>query len=430
MQQGCNNPCQSDGGAVELTLSEKSGGLSTIRSRAAALLYPVERTLSLFELLSTFVPDAAISLNGAMSHARLQREAVALLLSAQARAYQHGDIKLTMEIAESLIGLHFEMGEYESARLYTDQLMHLLQDGGSAHDRAKVYGMLGVIDAMQGEPDSALVNFLQGVDLLDQRTQRPLLGYLSCHAAAILCYLGKHGEAESIFARAADAFKAEDNHIGKAWLKHTFASEVLIDQGEYGRAAADLSDALLVFEGRTSVALIIDNLIATTNCLLRLSQVDRARVLIQRLDTLVGDPQRRWYQPELCLLKGQLALADNHLSAAQGHLYTGIGAVSRGGDVRQLSPLYRVLGMALERDRQRHADARDAFERSITCGRARGRRTHLAQALQSAGNHLKRMATRPTERARGSGYLFEGHQLLVEMRSRPAPAEGVLPLTS
>jgi tetratricopeptide (TPR) repeat protein len=393
------------------------------------LLYPVERTLSLFELLSTFVPDAAKALDSAMSQARMQREGVALLLNAQARVYQHGDLKLTMEIAESLIGLHLEAGEYEGARLYADQLLHLLQEGGSAPDRAKVYGLLGVIDHMQGEPDSALVHITQGSALLDQSAHRPLMGYLSCHAAAILCYMGKHAEAEAIFAHAADAFRTGDHPIGKAWLQHTYAREVLIDQGDYGRAAADLSDALLVLEGRTSVAPIIDNLIATTSCLLRLSQVDRARVLIQRLETLVGDPQRRWYHPELCLLKGQLALADNHLSAAQGHLYAGVGAVSRGGDVRQLSALYRVLGLALERDRQRHADARDAFERSIACGRARGRRTHLAQALQSAGNHLKRMATRPTERARGSGYLFESHQLMVEMRSRPAPAEATSPLS-
>lgn len=77
--------------------------------------------------------------------------------------------------------------------------------------------------------------------------------------------------------------------------------------------------------------------------------------------------------------------------------------------------LYRILAFLLEREQDRVEDAYDALSRAIAMGRVRSYRLDLALALQQTGRHLKRFASRATQRARGSGYLFEAHRLFREM---------------
>lgn len=388
------------------------------------VLYPIERPLALPDLLPIYAPHALPGFGKHMSRPRMQREGIALLLQAQATAYQNNDLDVTISIAEGLVALYFDQGDFDSARIYVDQLMHLITGRDNPTAIARVHGMLGVCSLMTGDSQNAYASFMRGLAIVSGSEHRVLAGFLYCHTAMTLCYQGRYAEADDLFKQAEKTFRPTGNDLGKAWLQHIYARDFLADRGEVAQAAADLSAALGVLDGRVSVPAVIDNLVATTACLLRLSEVDRARVLVQRLETLVIDGQRPWFHPELLLLRGRLAFAENNWVVAEQHLRAGIGAVSMNGDVRMLSPLYRALGRVLERDRARHGDARDAFERGIQCGRGEARRLHLALALHQAGNHLKRMATRPTDRARGSGYLFESHHMLLEMGLDPKRVTG------
>jgi hypothetical protein len=122
-----------------------------------------------------------------------------------------------------------------------------------------------------------------------------------------------------------------------------------------------------------------------------------------------------WYLPELYLRRANLAHLERNYRDAAAHGLNGLAAAGNLGDLRPLTALYLALGTALEQDRGRLNDARDALDRAILIGRRRGRKLHLALAVRQMGLHLKRFSNRPTARARGLGFLFEASRLLKEM---------------
>jgi tetratricopeptide (TPR) repeat protein len=386
------------------------------------MLYPIERYLSLHELIEIYASSMAGRFGLDMSAARLHREGVKLLLQVQSNAYQNNHIDDTIAIAESLVGVYFAAGDFQAARPFAEQYLQLIRERESPSVLARALGMVSTIDYQGGNAETAHAITEQALELLTKSDrQRSLGGFLLCQLATTACYLAKYGEAEAHLQQADEWFRAIDNDLGLAWQRHTNAREYMRDNGAYQAAADALIEALPILEARTSPQAVIENLLATVDCLRHLKQLHQAHVLLERLDALIINGKRRWYLAELMMVKGQVALAADDPAAASRFLREGIGAVSLNGDMRALSPLYRLLGVALSYLSNARDTASDAFERSIACARSNARKIDLAWALHETGQFLKRTSIRPTEQARSSGYLFEARKLFMEMLLPPPP---------
>jgi tetratricopeptide (TPR) repeat protein len=381
------------------------------------VLYPIERHLKLHELIEIYAPDLAARFGSGMSEARIHREGISLLLDAQTHAYQTNTLDVVTALADALIGLHLDAGEFEAARPYAEQFFQLVRDRESATVVARALGIMGVIEYYGGHAELAFTHFSEAFDMLNADEPRSFAGFLLCHAAACLCYLGKYAEASQHFERAEKWFKASGNDLGRAWQQQAYAVHFLCDHGDYERAAALLDAALPLIQDRAAPHATIRNLMGRATCALHLKQSDQAAALLKQLDVLTA--KRVWYRPALLLLKGELALALDDPREALNHLRTGIGAVSFRGDMRLLCPLYGALARTLEAEPAQHTNALDAYERSIAVGRTNARQIDLARALHHMGSFLKRTAQRPTEQARSSGFLFEGYQLFMKMSLTP-----------
>lgn len=276
-------------------------------------------------------------------------------------------------------------------------------------------GRLAGAQFMLGDGEAALVSISRAIQAARTSGQINLMGYLLNLMGAVQGYFGLYPAACQSFDQAEAFFSETNDLIGLAWQQQIMAREYLRDVGQTEQASAQLTSAMSVLRTRAAPHALIENLLAQADCLIRMEEFRRAADAARQAEGLIGEHRAGWYQPELHLIRGKMSLAEGNPKGAWQQGFNGLGAVGHQGDLRTLTALYLLLGVALEHDRLRLNDARDALERAITAGRKRGRRLHLALALRQMGLHLKRHSNRPTARARGSGFLFEAHRMLSEM---------------
>ncbi|MCC6976187.1 MAG: hypothetical protein IT322_19435 [Anaerolineae bacterium] len=243
-----------------------------------------------------------------------------------------------------------------------------------------------------------------------------LLPYWLCLKAAILGYQGRYQESEKAFAQAEKLFNAAGDPMGNALRGHLFAREYLRDQRQFAKAFEYLSVAFQVLRAKAPPALLIENLLTQADCLIHQAELRRTREVLSQAETMINDQRSGWYKPELLICKSNLALIEGDTRNAIKFCREGLGLIGDTGDLRTLSALYLTLGAALERNKAREDDIRDALERAITTARARSRKLHLALSIRQMGLHLRRNNIRSTVRAKGGGYLFEAEQMLNEMK--------------
>jgi tetratricopeptide (TPR) repeat protein len=388
------------------------------------MLYLIERPLSLDELLVIYQPTVLQNTRPKRAGRRPTSalDGVKFLLDPLTQAYQYRDTDNVISLTNAIIGLFFDAAEFESARMYAEQLLRVVRELNNGNQIARTLAHLATIEFQNGNAEVAYTNLMQALDVLQNVEQRTLYGYLAISAASVMCYSGGYQQASTQFDEAAEIFNRSTNELGQAWWRHVYARDFLRDGGDYDQAIRLLTGAVDSLHQRASPQAVIENLLATADCWLQLGRIDRAGEVVGHVEPLIAVGKRRWYVPELALLKGRIALAQGNLTKATGFFEVGIGGVSSGGDMKELAPLYTALGVLLESSGERQEDARDALERAVNCSRHQARKLHLAVALQTCGNFLKRFTNRPTERARGSGYLFEGHQIMTQM-GIPRPAQ-------
>ncbi len=321
----------------------------------------------------------------------------------------------------SLLGLMcFERFQLSEARQRLDEAHGLFRTFGSREQQAITLGHLAVVDYYQGNGDSALALIRRAVQIACDDRLIPLSGYLLCSQGAILCYMGHYRESSEAFGEARVIFAQADDALGAAWWQYIYGREYARAQGQFAMTVEQLESALRSLHGNVTPLAVIETLLALADCYVHLGNLQRAAHAIQQADNLIGEGRRHWYRPESYLVKVRLALADNDPKQAACYASSGLGAAGMSGDLRVLCRLYCVLATILEQDRDRIEDVYDALARAIAMGRVRSSRLDLAIALQQTGSHLKRFASRPTMRARGSGFLFEADRLFHSM-GIPAP---------
>jgi tetratricopeptide (TPR) repeat protein len=324
------------------------------------------------------------------------------------------------QITRAIGQLHAEQFNLHDARLRYKEAVDVLRTLDDKEQLAKALVDLAVTNTYLGNGDVALVDAREASSLARDAGTLSLYGYSLCSLGAVLCYTGQYragfgalGEAQAVFIQAGD-------EVGIVHQAMLLAREYTRDLGQCGAAASELEKALPVLREKAPVRIVLEGLLALADSTLRQGNLTRADAVLAEIDSLVIQGKRYWYRPELYLIRAQAAVAADQIEQARQHAYKGLSAVGDYGDLRMLAPLYRTLGTILGRDRSRADDAYDALERAMAVGRVRARKIDLALALQQAGLHLKRFASRPTLRARGSGFLFEADSLFGEM-GIPAP---------
>lgn len=387
------------------------------------MLYLIERPLSLDELLTIYAPMLSQTTppKRAARRPKSALDGVKILLDPLTQAYQYRDTDSVISLTNAIIGLYFDAADFESARLYAEQQLRVVRESDNRIQIARTLAQLATIETQNGNAEIAHSNLTEALEALRDVEQRSLYGYLTVSTASVLCYMGRYQQAEASFEESSSIFTRSTNELGQAWWQHAYARDFLRDKGDYDQAIRLLNASVESLHQRASPQAVIENLLATVDCWLQLGRLDRASEVIDQVEPLIAVGKHKWYVPELALLKGRIALEQGNSQRAAAFFEVGIGGVSSGGDMKLLCPLYAALGNLFEARGDQQEDARDALERAVNCGRHQARKLHLAVALQTCGTFLQRFTNRPTERARGSGFLFEGHQIMAQMGlSRPA----------
>lgn len=309
--------------------------------------------------------------------------------------------------------------QLEALRQQTEQSLEALRPQDQERRAWELGNLAGVAFAL-GDGMAAVINVQEAIRAAQESGQVTLRGYLLNTLGAALCYEGNYAEAIKAFEAAESIFFRTSDSLGSAWNHHMRAREYLRDARTFGDALRQLDLALPVLRSRGNPEVIIENYLTRVACLIQINDLRHARDLIYQVEGMIMESKCFWYRPEMYVLRAELSTRENDVRVAWQQCYTGLGSVSDHGDLRLLPLLYLTLATALEHDKTRLEDARDALERAINAGRARGRKLHLALALRKMGQHLKRFSVRPTVRARGSGFLFEASQLLREMNVQDA----------
>jgi tetratricopeptide (TPR) repeat protein len=318
-----------------------------------------------------------------------------------------------------LIGLiHLERFDLHEAQELTKEAANLARELSDTELLAKILGNLSVVEHYLGNGEAAVTQANEAVQVACSLGPTPLSGYLLCSCAAIQCYIGHYPAARDTFAQARATFERAEDELGIAWIQYVFAREYARDQGQFSRAIEQLESAMPTLRENVSSPHLVSALLALADNYIRQGNLKIGSDLIQQADGLITTSKLHWHRPESLLLKAQLATAEKNFKLAARHAYAGLGAAGAFGDLRVLTALYRNLASTLEQESdkpERLDDAYNALERGMSMGRVRARRLDLALTLHCAGQHLKSFATRPTLRARGSGFLFEADGLFKEM---------------
>ncbi len=294
------------------------------------------------------------------------------------------------------------------ARLEARSAESLVNPNGDA--AFALYCELAGLHWALGEPHAALETLQKALHWASQNNQLEPIGYLLCLQGAALCYIGQYAAAHELFAQAELIFRRGGDALGMAWQRHLMAREYQLDLGNFTNAQRQAAEATPIFRADNLWHAYAESLLAQANASIGIGDPRRAADLLRQADGLITQHNLVWSAPEYHWLRARAALAEGTPHLAAKHCYNGLNAISNGGDVRLLTPLYVTLGKALEADRNQHPAAQDAFERAVMTAQGRARSLHAAQAYWAAGQHLKRYSQRLTLRARGSGYLYEAER--------------------
>jgi tetratricopeptide (TPR) repeat protein len=282
-------------------------------------------------------------------------------------------------------------------------------------DFSRRSGELAGIDFLLGDESEAYTEIQAAIRTAQEGGDIQILGYLLTTLGAIACYRGSYGAGLEAFRGAEAFFTRVGDTLGMAWKQHFYAREYLRYWGNYPEALSQLSAAQAILRGAGNPSGLIENMLTVADCCTVLGDTRRAIELLRGAEALRDEHKCDWYSPEICLVRARVALAHENYEQVYHHSYNGLRLVGASGDVRTLAPLYLTLAAALQTERSRLLDARDALSRAVAAGRSRARRVDLALALLQLGQHLRRYSNRLTTRARGSGFLFEAHSLFKEM---------------
>ncbi len=261
-----------------------------------------------------------------------------------------------------------------------------------------------------GECDAALETLQKALHWASQNNLLGPIGYLLSLQGATLCYIGQYAAAYEMFVQAELIFRQSGDELGIAWQHNLMAREYHLDLGNFTKAHHQAAAAAPIFRAHNIWHAYTESLLAQAHAMLGMGEPRRAADALKQAEGLITERGLVWLAPEHHWLRARAALAEGTPRLAAKQCCSGLNAISNGGDLRVLSPLYVTLGKALEPDRGQQAAAQDAFERALMAAQGRARSLHVAQAYLAAGLHLKRYSQLLTLRARGSGYLYEAER--------------------
>jgi tetratricopeptide (TPR) repeat protein len=189
-------------------------------------------------------------------------------------------------------------------------------------------------------------------------------------------------------------------------------------QGQYSEADTHLENALNTLPESQKFN-VSRALLSRADVAIAQKRFDDAQAFLQKAEDHLKANNLYWTRPAWFGIAGRLALAKNEASTAITLSRKGLGAIDDRGDLRDLPMLYRVLASALESFSTPEStlieDARDARHRAVAAARKYASRLEMAQTLYELGQHFKLHYLKVTQRARGSGYLYEAEQIFKEL---------------
>ena len=346
----------------------------------------------------------------------LSEDAIQILREALTTARDHRNWLEAAHITNALTLVHFHAFDLFAARREAEESLSLLRAANDVSEAtARVLGNLATINYYAGEVPAALTCINDALQIAINQNKPLLHGYFWCSLASIQCYGGQYTAASQSFDQARQLFVAEGNGLGIAWQQYVQGCEQDQDQGNFDQALEKLQAALPLLREKTTPKITIEILFGLAVAYLNQGDTKNADSRLGEAERLLTEGKYHWYRPKLFQLKAQLALAEGNFKLAAQHVHRGLSMVGDHGDLRTLSPLYRLLATILQQEHSSMDSIMNALDRAMAVGRTRARRLDLALALKETGTYMKVFANRATARARGSGFLFEAEQMLTEM---------------
>ncbi|MCZ7547189.1 MAG: tetratricopeptide repeat protein [Anaerolineae bacterium] len=370
--------------------------------------------------LERALTDALRFMGYAYLHLDRRQEAQRPLQRALDMARASGDRAAIARTAMVMGMMYGEEHRLIEALAMFDEALALVRPSGDRLRTAAYLYNEGELFFRRGEADRAIAAYNEAIDIFRAIDARVMLGYALSGMCQVLCFAGQYGPARLHIDEAERIFAENDDEFGPFWCMSARGRDLERDLGACD-AARDHLQTVVVSLGQTSYTdETLYALLALADVQVRLGALDVAEATLAEAGALIQTAQAHWFLPEHELVTGQLAMARDDPAAALDSARRALAAVGVNGDPRTLPAIYRLLARALQETGADDADmVHDALERSVAAARGRARKLDLALSLRALGQFLKQRADRPTNQARGSGYLFEADLLFSEMGIEP-----------
>ncbi len=325
-------------------------------------------------------------------------------------------------IAKTAMAMGMMYGEehrlIEALEMFEEALGLVRPSGDKLRTAAYLYNE-GELFFRRGEGERAMAAYREAIDIFRAIDARVMLGYALSGMCQALCFAGQYSAARVHIDEAERIFAENDDESGPIWCLSARGRDLERDLGEHEAARDHLQTVVEALRQTSYVDETLYAMLALADVQVRLDALDAAATTLEEAGAVIQQKQAHWFLPEHQLTTGRLAMARGDYAAAMENASRALAAVGVRGDPRTLPAIYRLLARALQALQPSDAGViHDALERSVAAARGRARRLDLALSLNELGRFLKQRADRPTNQARGSGYLFEADLLFSEMGVR------------
>src|SRR5262249_15666387 len=181
------------------------------------------------------------------------------------------------ESTETMAAICLEQFNLTQARQHAEEACTNLRVHGNAERFARALGTLATVDYYWGDSEKALGAIREAILTMEGLEQLPLYGLLQTRYAAILCQIGQYRQPAQAFEKAMVVLSPLDDPLPVALHRLAYARESARETGQVALALEHLQVALPILQERGTPQVVIESLLAMSDCHLRLQNVDNAK---------------------------------------------------------------------------------------------------------------------------------------------------------
>jgi hydrogenase-4 transcriptional activator len=244
-------------------------------------------------------------------------KAIALLNATLREATEHEIAAQSGAACVTLARVYRSINEYTISRDFLQKALECYRHEGDWRGLGEVYVGFGLVDAYEGNYESALSNYEQVLKLVGERAAPQMLGRIYANMGGICWFLKRPHDGIRYLEKAVHYYERTEHKSNAATGYNNLGINLML-VGEWGRAHEALKRALeLAFEvdrHNARVPIILDSL---GELRLLMGELEEAQSLLQRAVSLATDDGNKWYEGQARRTLGRCLLATGDVDRAR-----------------------------------------------------------------------------------------------------------------